>query len=79
VSNGVVEIRLDAHQAECFRDILEDQKISGGYVFAFVSNSFEADAGCSVIKFQSKRVSKRAAQRIAKIIKEDSRCLFPAS
>jgi hypothetical protein len=52
--NGVVEIRLSADQAKSFRDILEDQKINGGFIFSFISNSFEPDAGCSVIKFQSK-------------------------
>jgi hypothetical protein len=68
--NDVVEIILSAQQARQFRDILEEQRINAGHIFAFVSRSFEPDAGCSVVKFQAKRVSKKIAQKCAALIRE---------
>jgi hypothetical protein len=71
MSSGVLNLQLDAKQTLAFRDILDDQKIGGAFIFGFVSCSFEPSEGRSTVKLQLKRVRKRTAARLAKLIKED--------
>jgi hypothetical protein len=69
--NDVVELRLTAQQADSFREVLDEQTINGGFIFAFVSRSFEPSEGKSVVRFQCKRVSKKTAASVARVIRED--------
>jgi hypothetical protein len=69
----VLELPLTPYQAKLFGSVLSAQRQHGkAVIFLVVTDSYVPEVGRSVVRLQAQTVSWKCAQKISKLIRDDT-------